>query len=89
MKCTDCGLYACHECGQCHCDEGPKWINVEDELPPECKVVLVFDEFSTIVSLGKVEADGDDYWFVLMNIEGMYPDTEVTHWMPLPEAPRE
>ena len=57
------------------------WINVNDRLPKTCKDVL------TCRRNGHVEMN----W--LMLVDGWYKDAPelnpVTHWMPLPEPPKE
>lgn len=62
----------------------PRWISVEDRLPENCEFVLCIVRY------------GEDAWnhelgFVLNN-KWVHPgrsDGTVTHWMPLPEAPKE
>jgi hypothetical protein len=55
-----------------------KWINVKDKLPPKWKKVLVYAKY--------FEAYQDQ-----LNEHGDWSDSDpqanVTHWMPLPEAP--
>ena len=59
----------------------PKWIPVTDKLPQKCRFYLVTD-------FGEVEEayyDSDGFWF------SPHGDKlkSVTHWMPLPEPPKE
>lgn len=61
-----------------------EWIPVTEDLPDLNDIVLVCDEFNDFVSIGKVIKDQDYYRFILMNVEKIEGDTEVTHWMPLP-----
>ena len=70
----------------------PKWISVEERLPNDDSVVIVaihdvsgdtpFDFASFGWCLNGV---GDDYWWIVDNDICPY----VTHWMPLPEPPKE
>lgn len=63
-----------------------KWIPVSEKLPEEGRYVLV--AYETIagclchVSMLWTYATGDYYWD---GLHGINP----THWMPLPEAPKE
>lgn len=74
-----------------------EWISVQNKLPEEKEVVVVYQEWKNAVTLG--------YWFE------MFPNVKfwqalrtpydaaydipwvgagrVTHWMPLPEPPKE
>jgi hypothetical protein len=71
----------------------PKWISVKDELPEVSDVVLV-------IASGKPRANvelhnamliasywGDEGW-IADGFEG-WDKLDVTHWMPLPEPPKE
>ncbi len=61
-----------------------KWISVKDEIPDICKDVLIH-EYSGIILVAyygedKLWADSiGDNWL----------NFNVTHWMPLPEPPKE
>ncbi len=61
----------------------PKWISVEERLPKDYVDVLVYDKLDGIgvcqYSSVLRKFFGDE--------EGMY--LEITHWMPLPEPPKE
>lgn len=61
------------------------WISVKDRLPERNGIYLAYDgEYISTVEYEKGRHDSewtDDY-------EG-YLDLLVTHWMPLPEAPKE
>lgn len=66
--------------------EYPPWISIEDELPPNGKIVLCCDMYNTFVSLGR-------YWehegiFDLLSLDSIEIDTAATHWMWLPTLPR-
>lgn len=65
----------------------PKWISVKERLPEQFVSVLVYmpDEFPwPTVHQGHLRPDGK--WNAAHNL--CTPD-EVTHWMPLPEPPKE
>lgn len=63
-------------------DTYPAWINVKDELPAIGEPVLVFDDASDMM-FGFMSSDG--YWLET----GSELHCNVTHWMPLPEPPKE
>lgn len=57
------------------------WISVEDQLPPTEEHILVFDDgVGTAFFLAKD----------LSAIQSKSPSwSQLTHWMPLPEPPKE
>ena len=59
-----------------------RWIPVTERLPEECKNVLIATTEG--VSVGCYDAFEDE-WFDCVNV---YNDV-VTHWMTLPEPPKE
>lgn len=73
----------------------PQWISVKDQLPEDDQRVLVLD------ACGKVRICKHTLWedrntsgeFYLWDYDddcnSFYSDEEVTHWMPLPEPPKE
>lgn len=67
-----------------------QWISVSDRLPEENQNVLVFSDLWTVVGaqikegLWVNDAGGTD---LVTSKRGQ--DSEVTHWMELPEAPNE
>lgn len=61
-----------------------KWISVTDELPKQYKTVIVWTKFKEI---GEAEYDGKH--FVWMDDDGCYDIAFATHWMSLPEPPKE
>lgn len=65
-----------------------EWIDVEygDKMPEMLEVVLGCDVYSEIISLARHLGGG---FFELMDIDGIESDTCITHWMPLPELPKE
>lgn len=64
----------------------PKWISVEDRLPEKIATgCLVYADGWTQVADWTHDKYGNDWWFY---VDGEY-DPEITHWMPLPEPPKE
>ena len=66
--------------------EQPRWISVEERLPEIGATVLTLDKFGHI---------HDRYMYrhqdgtALFTAEYLVTSKDVTHWMPLPEAPEE
>lgn len=65
-----------------------KWISVKDQLPAESEIVLVFAGNSRF---GKYFID---YIAIFDDENGLPiwfdpPSTGITHWMPLPEPPKD
>lgn len=63
----------------------PKWISVDDKLPPYNEKVLVFygiDRYIGIASLVDVVAS-QMFWY-----DGRKSVYHITHWMPLPAFPK-
>lgn len=58
----------------------PRWISVEERLPEDNKTVFVVckDGFTTMMLF----RDGDWCWYG-------NTDDSITHWMPLPQPPKE
>lgn len=69
------------------------WISVKDRLPPMYHMVLITGKNSAGGSFGIIKGshDGDiGQWY--RDDIGQYVDSRgdiVTHWMPLPEPPKE
>ena len=61
----------------------PKWIPVTERLPERNTEVLVCDTKEDYVSIW--EHIGDGLWF---GNEVIWANEDITHWMPLPEAPK-
>lgn len=86
-------------------DRMSQWISVKDRLPEPYDFVLVFADNKGInepkpMSIARIEINNENWEFVnrspLMPNYGVYMDIEhdmdsddVTHWMPLPEPPKE
>lgn len=67
-------------------DAGPKWIRVKDRLPEVGKKVLTLDKWGHL-------KDRELYQFSngkqVFSPDGIEPGKDVTHWMPIPELPKE
>ena len=64
----------------------PKWISVEERLPEKMySACLVYSDGYIQVACWSHDKMGWDVWFY---VDGEY-DPDVTHWMPLPEPPKE
>lgn len=66
------------------------WISVKDRLPDFGTKVLTYSKFGHISDriLNKhVNANGAELLF--FSPDGMQPGRDITHWMPLPEPPKE
>jgi len=63
---------------------GPRWISVKDRLPEVGKVVLAFGTRSATTGMFQgVGTRNDLWWWKGHTIK------HVSHWMPLPEPPKE
>ena len=62
-----------------------KWIPVTERLPGICESVLVCFDFMG----GKAVKVSDRYGKSGLLWSGIPSDCKVTHWMPLPEPPKE
>ena len=63
---------------------GSKWISVGERLPERNTEVLVCDTKEDYVSVW--EYIGDGLW---LGNEIIWATEDITHWMPLPEPPKE
>lgn len=75
-------------------EAGPKWISVKDRLPPMYHKVLITGKNSAGGSFGVIKGshDGDKEGQWYRDDIGQYVNSSgdtVTHWMPLPEPPKE
>ena len=67
-----------------------EWISVKDRMPKIGERVLVYDTFWRdvyILCLMQNVNDGNIRWY--NRDTGWYVGDDVTHWMPLPEPPKE
>ena len=65
-------------------DAAPRWIPVTERLPKYNTFVIVFAEGI----VGEAVLDDADYWY-WAGTDEYEPAINVTHWMPLPEPPKE
>lgn len=62
-----------------------EWIKVEDRLPQKGVVVIIYKPFDDVLGLRTIASlEEDNRWF-----RGMSQIIGVTHWMPLPEPPKQ
>jgi hypothetical protein len=89
-----------HDCGKCYANNChiaeiadyliangvtvQKWIPVTERLPQRNAEVLVCDTREDYVSVW--EYMGEGLWF---GNDVIWATEDITHWMPLPEAPKE
>lgn len=64
-------------------DAHPHWISVEDELPKIGKDVLVLREDGEMQVAHQYNETIARWW----SVDGFPLKNNVTHWMPLPQAP--
>lgn len=62
-----------------------QWISVNDRLPNNYEEVLVASKLGNIVYFAWYDADIS----MFMGHSHMWTTREVTHWMPLPEPPKD
>lgn len=90
------GYKTCHNCGMLNvptADVQPvnQWISVKDRLPDEsCECLGVVDGEVTEVSYAPKQKGLICVWS-MCDADGFKPlsDDAVTHWMPLPEPPKD
>ncbi len=64
------------------------WIEVSDRLPEEEADVLVADLYGEI-GIGYLSDVNDGFWVASGSSASVESDlNEITHWMPLPSAPK-
>ena len=83
----------CHDIAEMSYNK-PRWIPVEDRLPDEnVKVLLMCKNKAMFVGfLGRYYCDSDELRFLIytaLNSTKLLNKGRVTHWMPLPEPPKE
>jgi hypothetical protein len=64
-----------------------EWISVDERLPKESEVVLAYSEKFGIIQRIYTSYKGEIRWWS----DGCWSSTKqlgITHWMPLPEAPK-
>lgn len=70
-----------------------EWISVKDRLPEKYISVLITDVNGITADdrepeKAHLDKDGKWYWVNIFKYSE-YKEIEVTHWMPLPEPPKE
>ena len=65
---------------------GGKWISAKEQLPEVGKRVLTLSKFGHCFDRTLREHNGG---VLLFAPDGFAPGKDVTHWMPLPEPPKE
>lgn len=86
----ECG-YDCKSCWKTQLCT-PKWIPVTERLPYAADdVLLYFGKEGKTQAAGFMMWDGEDQTWHTYSDDGYYTDCESapTHWMPLPEPPKE
>lgn len=68
-------------------DQNPHWIPIEERKPQERGHYLVYSQFGDVwLSEWMQDKEGRWDWYVAPICVGII--SKVTHWMPLPKAPR-
>lgn len=63
-----------------------KWIPVTERLPEDFVSVIIYVPSESPLPMVKEAYRANEFWATKMQI---FSDEEVTHWMPLPEPPKE
>lgn len=70
-----------------------EWISVKDRLPEDGQKVLAFGggerRYYCVAKFFKHFNDGGDFWHLGAKDRKYSPGYKITHWMPLPEPPKE
>lgn len=65
-----------------------EWIGVEDYLPEEGVTVLLCEGGEVLNSAFRLDSDDDGKFFASMTDNSAFDVSFFTHWMPLPEPPK-
>ena len=66
-----------------------RWISCKDKMPEEYKTVLVYEKDYGVM-IGELEKKFFDTQYFIARKSGLIlRTTEVTHWQPLPEPPKQ
>ena len=66
-----------------------QWISCQDKMPEEYKTVLVYEKDYGVM-IGELEKKFFDTQYFIARKSGLIlRTTEVTHWQPLPEPPKD
>lgn len=83
VKCAEEGFIAGYQAA------APQWISVKDRLPEEDVTVLAFVNYSVNdARLERIDSAAYRGKLWLMGSD-IYSERFITHWMPLPEPPKE
>lgn len=66
-----------------------EWISVEDKLPEFEKNVLAFDTQRIYIAYRHTEDEYNEHWRVPQDGWTWGLTSAVSHWMPLPEPPKQ
>ena len=71
----------------------PQWIPVTERLPKYGTKVLVFAYGHDVLTARLCKEPENDYLYPVFDCNGIYSELakqgRITHWMPLPEAPKD
>jgi hypothetical protein len=70
------------------------WISIKERLPMKNKRVLVYESLHKEVTIGEAPIGDDGFWSIVESFDQYSRDcsgisADITHWMPLPEPPKE
>ena len=63
-----------------------EWISVKDKLPNQNELVLCYSSSEGVISDSLYSKIGSEIWF---NGNKESYRNDITHWMPLPEPPKQ
>lgn len=89
FRCTDPPIHSQEAAEEAWNTRSDGWISVEDRLPVDNKIVLVYCEYADM-TMGFDEVENGE-WIGAKTWAELLPSSEVctpTHWQPLPEAPK-
>jgi hypothetical protein len=71
--------------------EMTEWISVKDRLPEFDKLILCHDTQKTYIAFRHKENEYNEHWQICENSCCLCNGCTgaITHWMPLPESPKE
>lgn len=69
------------------------WISVKDRLPPDCESVMIWSKGMTPITAWLAYDKGEVPRYYQINdwdeSDQILSLKDITHWMPLPEPPKE
>ena len=66
-----------------------EWISVDDRLPDDSQDILLVVNGARVISGYYAGYNGAHYVWKASRNGFVFWDDEITHWMPLPELPKE